>query len=159
MDWGFLESNDENTLLREEIVYSYPIYYYLAILQDVFLRFAWSIEFYLKSYVLTSPIHKEIISTVFKSLEVFRRFIWNFFRLENEHLNNCGEFRAVRDISINPLREEDLPALMRMMDLDDGVSNRRGSSSEALERRQSAYVQHQKEEAYPLLSDSGLETN
>ena len=34
----------------------------------------------------------------------FRRFIWNFFRLENEHLNNCGEFRAVRDISINPLR-------------------------------------------------------
>lgn len=72
MDWGFLESNDENTLLREEIVYSYPIYYYLAILQDVFLRFAWSIEFYLKSYVLKSPIHKEIISTVFKSLEVFR---------------------------------------------------------------------------------------
>jgi hypothetical protein len=91
-------------------------------------------------------------------LEVFRRFIWNFFRLENEHLNNCGEFRAVRDISINPLREEDLPALMRMMDLDDGVSNRRGSSNEAVERRLSAYVQT-KEEAYPLLSDSGLETN
>jgi hypothetical protein len=68
------------------------------------------------------------------------------------------EFRAVRDISINPLREEDLPALMRMMDLDDGVSNRRGSSNEAVERRLSAYVQT-KEEAYPLLSDSGLETN
>lgn len=32
-----------------------------------------------------------------------RRFIWNFFRLENEHLNNCGEFRAVRDISIAPI--------------------------------------------------------
>lgn len=31
------------------------------------------------------------------------RFIWNFFRLENEHLNNCGEFRAVRDIFITPL--------------------------------------------------------
>jgi hypothetical protein len=45
-----------------------------------------------------------------------------------------------------------------MMDLDDGVSNRKGSSTEADERRQSAYVQH-KEEAHPLLSDSGLETN
>ena len=22
--------------------------------------------------------------------------MWNFFRLENEHLNNCGEFRAIR---------------------------------------------------------------
>ena len=33
----------------------------------------------------------------------FRRFIWNFLRLENEHLNNCGQFRAVRDISIRPI--------------------------------------------------------
>ena len=31
---------------------------------------------------------------------IFRRFIWNFLCLENEHLNNCGQFRAVRDISI-----------------------------------------------------------
>ena len=44
-----------------------------------------------------------ILTTVFGLLELFRRFVWNFFRLENEHLNNCGEFRAVRDISIAPL--------------------------------------------------------
>ena len=31
------------------------------------------------------------------------RFVWNFFRLENEHLNNCGQFRVVRDISIAPV--------------------------------------------------------
>ena len=29
--------------------------------------------------------------------------MWNFFRLENEHLNNCGQFRVVRDISMRPL--------------------------------------------------------
>ena len=29
--------------------------------------------------------------------------MWNFFRLENEHLNNCGQFRVVRDISVHPL--------------------------------------------------------
>ena len=28
--------------------------------------------------------------------EVYRRVIWNMIRLENEHLNNVGEFRAVR---------------------------------------------------------------
>ncbi|KAM3187866.1 hypothetical protein ACTXT7_001462 [Hymenolepis weldensis] len=33
------------------------------------------------------------------------RIIWNFFRLENEHLNNCGNFRAVRDIGIAPIRK------------------------------------------------------
>ena len=34
---------------------------------------------------------------------IFRRFIWNFLHLENEHLNNCGQFHAVRDISIRPI--------------------------------------------------------
>lgn len=58
------------------------------------------------------------------SLEVFRRFIWNFFRLENEHLNNCGQFRAVRDISIAPIDADDQAQLENMMDEDDGVTNR-----------------------------------
>lgn len=40
---------------------------------------------------------------------VTRRFIWNFFRLENEHLNNCGQFRVVRDISIHPLNLSEVP--------------------------------------------------
>jgi hypothetical protein len=26
--------------------------------------------------------------------------MWNFFRLENEHLNNCGHFRAIKDIPL-----------------------------------------------------------
>lgn len=38
----------------------------------------------------------------------FRRVIWNFFRLENEHLNNVGNFRAVRDIFVTPIRKEDV---------------------------------------------------
>lgn len=38
-----------------------------------------------------------------------RRIIWNFFRLENEHLNNCGNFRAVRDIGIAPIPKETPP--------------------------------------------------
>lgn len=52
------------------------------------------------------------------------RFVWNFFRLENEHLNNCGEFRAVRDISVAPLNADDQTLLEQMMDLEDGVRNR-----------------------------------
>lgn len=55
----------------------------------------------------------------------FRRFVWNFFRLENEHLNNCGKFRAVRDISIAPIDFSDSAQIVRMMDEELGVSNRR----------------------------------
>ncbi|CAH1990921.1 unnamed protein product [Acanthoscelides obtectus] len=63
--------------------------------------------------------------TILAPLEVFRRFMWNFFRLENEHLNNCGKFRAVRDISVAPLDTSDQTLIVRMMDDEDGVSNRR----------------------------------
>ena len=49
-----------------------------------------------------------------------RRFIWNFFRLENEHLNNCGQFRAVRDISVVPIDTGDQALLEQLMDDIDG---------------------------------------
>lgn len=45
----------------------------------------------------------DVMVTILSPLEVFRRFIWNYFRLENEHINNCGKFRAVRDISVAPM--------------------------------------------------------
>ena len=54
---------------------------------------------------------------------LFRRFVWNFFRLENEHLNNCGEFRAVRDISVTPFHADDIRTLEKMVDDHDGVEH------------------------------------
>ena len=45
--------------------------------------------------------------------------MWNFFRLENEHLNNCGKFRAVRDISVAPLDASDQQQIINMMDDPD----------------------------------------
>lgn len=70
-------------------------------------------------------INHETMITFLSPLEVFRRFVWNFFRLENEHLNNCGKFRAVRDISVAPMDSSDQEKIIRMMDCDDGVVNRR----------------------------------
>uniref|UniRef100_UPI00398EE5CB xenotropic and polytropic retrovirus receptor 1 homolog n=1 Tax=Pristiophorus japonicus TaxID=55135 RepID=UPI00398EE5CB len=124
MDWGLFDKNaGENTFLREEIVYPQKIYYYCAIVEDVILRFAWTVQISITS-MSTFASAGDIISTVLAPLEVFRRFVWNFFRLENEHLNNCGEFRAVRDISVAPLNADDQTVLEQMMDLEDGVRNR-----------------------------------
>lgn len=57
-------------------------------------------------------------------LSIVRRFIWNFYRLENEHLNNCGEFRAVRDISISGqnINLSSLNRILKVMDEPDGLS-------------------------------------
>ncbi|XP_015237198.1 PREDICTED: xenotropic and polytropic retrovirus receptor 1 homolog [Cyprinodon variegatus] len=127
MDWGLFDRNaGENTFLREEIVYPQKAYYYCAIVEDVLLRFAWILTVTLNS--LTS-VEGEILATLLAPLEVFRRFVWNFFRLENEHLNNCGEFRAVRDISVAPLNADDQTLLEQMMDQEDGVRNRQGKKS------------------------------
>ncbi|KAJ3595198.1 hypothetical protein NHX12_004502 [Muraenolepis orangiensis] len=126
MDWGLFDrSAGENTFLREEIVYPQKAYYYSAIVEDVLLRFSWTLTVSLTT-ACEFPGIADILATILAPLEVFRRFVWNFFRLENEHLNNCGEFRAVRDISVAPLNADDQTLLEQMMDQEDGVRNRLG---------------------------------
>ncbi|XP_069465189.1 xenotropic and polytropic retrovirus receptor 1 homolog [Ambystoma mexicanum] len=122
MDWGLLDRSClENRFLREETVYPKKVYYYSAILGDVVLRISWVLNLFLAQEKHSKVV--ELATSTFTSLEVFRRFIWNFFRLENEHLNNCGQFRAVRDISIAPLHVDNQTALEQMMDHEDGVRN------------------------------------
>uniref|UniRef100_W5L5G8 Xenotropic and polytropic retrovirus receptor 1a n=1 Tax=Astyanax mexicanus TaxID=7994 RepID=W5L5G8_ASTMX len=129
MDWGLFDRNaGEHTFLREEIVYPQKAYYYCAIVEDVILRFAWTLQISLTT-MTNIPSIADILATVLAPMEVFRRFVWNFFRLENEHLNNCGEFRAVRDISVAPLNADDQTVLEQMMDQEDGVKHRQGKKS------------------------------
>ncbi|KAI6651590.1 Xenotropic and polytropic retrovirus receptor 1-like [Oopsacas minuta] len=97
MDWGLFEGRCS---LRKERIYPYKILYILAAIEDGLLRCAWTLTL---SVGQTNLFPQEIIAFPIAALEVFRRFVWNFFRLENEHLNNCGEFRVVRDISLKPL--------------------------------------------------------
>ncbi|VDM35135.1 unnamed protein product [Hydatigera taeniaeformis] len=107
MDWGLLDcSSKENMLLRDELVYRFRAYYYGAILEDVIIRFAWILPIVFSHFRI---VDVEVITTIVMFAEVTRRIIWNFFRLENEHLNNCGNFRAVRDIGIAPIRKETSP--------------------------------------------------
>lgn len=90
------------------------------------LRFVWALSFGLTENKLMSG---DLMTSILAPLEVFRRFVWNFFRLENEHLNNCGKFRAVRDISIAPIDSSDQTTILRMMDEPDGVVNRYGKNN------------------------------
>ncbi|XP_074078274.1 solute carrier family 53 member 1 isoform X1 [Macrotis lagotis] len=163
MDWGLFDRNaGENTFLREEIVYPQKAYYYSAIIEDVILRFSWTIQIYVITLNLT-PYVGDIISTVFAPLEVFRRFVWNFFRLENEHLNNCGEFRAVRDISVAPMNADDQTLLEQMMDQEDGVRNRQKIKAwkynQGLTLRRPYLPQSKARDTKVLIDDTDDETN
>jgi len=128
MDWGFFDKNaGENKFLRDQIVYPSKFYYYAAIVENILFRYIWVINVFLQ-FRTRSAEYADVIGFIFGLIEIFRRFIWNYFRLENEHLNNCGEFRAVRDISIAPLSSViDHATLEDMMDKDSGIKNRKKS--------------------------------
>ena len=71
---------------------------------NVLLRFAWL------QTVLDFEVpfmHKETMSAVVASLEIIRRGIWSFFRLENEHLNNVGKYRAFKAVPLPFNYDED----------------------------------------------------
>lgn len=61
---------------------------------NVVLRFAWILN------TLGLPLGSGTLGFIAGGMEAYRRFQWNFFRLENEHLNNCGQFRAIKEIPL-----------------------------------------------------------
>ncbi|KAK3222675.1 hypothetical protein Dsin_009700 [Dipteronia sinensis] len=70
---------------------------------NLILRLAW-----LQTVLHSSFEHVDyrITGLFLAALEVIRRGMWNFFRLENEHLNNAGKFRAVKTVPL-PFEEDE----------------------------------------------------
>ncbi|XP_060208125.1 phosphate transporter PHO1 homolog 5-like [Lycium barbarum] len=97
MDWGLLQHKSRNFLLRDKLLLPHKTAYYIAMILEVLLRFVWL------QVVLSfdmCPLRGKVITSTFASLEILRRGIWNFFRLENEHLNNVGEYRAFKSLPL-----------------------------------------------------------
>uniref|UniRef100_A0A915DKX6 Xenotropic and polytropic retrovirus receptor 1 n=1 Tax=Ditylenchus dipsaci TaxID=166011 RepID=A0A915DKX6_9BILA len=129
MDWGLADPRapKDALLLREEMIYGSRWYYYFAIVEDFVLRLSWVMNVVSSISVSLAEawmLHSDLLISIMAPLEVFRRFVWNYLRLENEHVNNCGQFRAVRDISVKPIRKGDLESLIAKMDQLDGVTHR-----------------------------------
>ncbi|KPU74060.1 uncharacterized protein Dana_GF22095, isoform D [Drosophila ananassae] len=113
----------EHIFLRPQLVYPVPVYYFV-IVEDLVLRLVWAFEFVLLYHDWISAYNMKTISSL---LEITRRFIWNFVRLEHEHLYNCGKFRATRDIYLAALNPRQERLLESMMDETDGVTHRRNT--------------------------------
>ncbi|CAE5958487.1 unnamed protein product [Arabidopsis arenosa] len=104
-DWGLLHRPSKH-LLREKLLVPNKAVYYVAIVLNIVLRMAWLqtvLDFNFKF------LHRETMVALLAALEIIRRGIWNFFRLENEHLNNVGKFRAFKSVPLpfNYDEEED----------------------------------------------------
>ncbi|XP_010488400.1 PREDICTED: phosphate transporter PHO1 isoform X2 [Camelina sativa] len=102
-DWGLLNPKSKNPWLRDNLVLRNKNFYYLSIALNLVLRVAW-IETIMRFRV--SPVQSHLLDFLLASLEVIRRGHWNFYRVENEHLNNVGQFRAVKTVPL-PFRDMD----------------------------------------------------
>ncbi|KAK8316974.1 hypothetical protein V6Z12_A13G078300 [Gossypium hirsutum] len=102
VDWGLLQRSSKNRWLRDKLLIPYKGVYFGAMALNILLRFAW-MQTVLNFKV---SLHRETFVAIVASLEIIRRGIWNFFRLENEHLNNVGKFRAFKLVPL-PFNSED----------------------------------------------------
>ncbi|KAK9024182.1 hypothetical protein V6N11_004359 [Hibiscus sabdariffa] len=103
-DWGLLKRNSKNRWLRDKLLIPNKSVYFGAMILDVVLRFAWLQTVF--NFNLFD-LHRQTLITIVSSLEIIRRGIWNFFRIENEHLNNVGKYRAFKSVPLPFNYDED----------------------------------------------------
>ncbi|KAL8112109.1 hypothetical protein AgCh_019710 [Apium graveolens] len=102
-DWGLLQKGSKNPWLRNDLILRRKFIYFLSMGLNLVLRLAWLQT--VLHYNFGSIDHR-ITGLILAALEVIRRGQWNFYRLENEHLNNAGKFRAVKIVPL-PFHEVD----------------------------------------------------
>ncbi|KAL7100931.1 hypothetical protein ACP275_08G025600 [Erythranthe tilingii] len=104
VDWGLLRKNSRNPWLRDKLLISNKAVYFVAIVVNILLRLVW-MQLVL-DFNETRFLHRKAMVTLVACLEIIRRGIWNFFRLENEHFNNVGKYRAFKSVPL-PFHYED----------------------------------------------------
>ncbi|KAL8531593.1 hypothetical protein ACS0TY_008260 [Phlomoides rotata] len=102
-DWGLLQFNSKNPWLRDELLLPHNFIYYISLGLNLVLRLAWLQTVFHYNF---EKVDYRVTMLFLAALEVVRRGQWNFYRLENEHLNNAGKFRAVKTVPL-PFHEVD----------------------------------------------------
>jgi len=89
MDWGLARS-EKRPLLRDKLLCKRVFVYYAIIAGDIILRLFWVLS--LMNYLWMPSTYWGIISSI---VEVLRRGVWGWFRVELEALENYEEYRTI----------------------------------------------------------------
>lgn len=94
MDWSICKPHAKYPFLRRELVYTSQIpMYYVALVTNFIIRFLW--VFYIPDWPYFNTR-----SFLYGLMEMIRRVVWNFYRLENEHLGNMDQYRITREVPL-----------------------------------------------------------
>jgi len=102
-------------ILRSNLVLPRKLYYF-ALISNVLIRFIWVLYIPLRGPNITL---RTFIGAI---LEMLRRWQWNIYRLENEHLGNMDQYRVTREVPL-PYRFDE--TAQEEEDGDEDVVSRR----------------------------------
>jgi len=98
MDWGL--GRPEHNFLGPRLMFPNRLYYYGVIAADLVLRSMWVLSLIPPQSGAKFEI-PAYLTAVTMSLELLRRTLWAFFRLENEHRHNTEHFRRVSFVPLH----------------------------------------------------------
>jgi len=102
---GLVKKHAHYKYLRDRLVYNTTSVYYISIVLDFILRLMWTLTL---APAVVELFTNQITFTSFLAIfEVFRRAVWNLFRLENEQIANVGKFRTIHEVPALVLTGED----------------------------------------------------
>ena len=98
MDYGLLQYGSPYLFLRSDIFYKRPWIYYTAMFLNLLGRFAWVLT--ISPDIVYRWIRPEFFLMVIYMIEMCRRGMWNFFRIELKHIDLCQNFQVSDKIKL-----------------------------------------------------------
>lgn len=74
-------------------------------ISNLFLRFMWILS--MSPEMVAHLIRPELLSLMIFSLEVLRRGMWNFIRVEYKHIDICKEFKVTMNVELPFEKDKD----------------------------------------------------
>eukprot|EP01137_Pigoraptor_chileana_P034187 Opistho-2@26345 len=97
MDWSFVYFDGLRPHLQMNLGF-HPYVYYSAVVVNLLFRALWTLT--VSPQVIGIYVDNNVLVCALAVAELSRRCVWNIFRLENEHRNNIGKFRVVKEVPL-----------------------------------------------------------
>lgn len=114
MDWNLITVSTKNSNVKFRTQLYFPTAFYIvATAIDFLLRITWSLK-------LSSPIYiRQIDASIFLLLEIFRRWVWVIFRLENEWVKKIYNTLPLDSLRLNLLDRKTSSGLLSPIEEED----------------------------------------
>ena len=169
MDYGLLQYGSPHLFLRTDLFYRRKWIYYTAMFLNLLGRFAWVLT--ISPDIVYRWIRPEFFLMVIYMIEMCRRGMWNFFRIELRHIDLCKNYQVSDKIKLP--NDKEIKELIEKEEIKNGnntkkimeLLNIKNTSSQKDERNTKDFnnflnkynkktLLNEKNEAYFKLSDN-----